>query len=323
MTYPIINDYKQAVRNIKSRLTTLKVVPLHDKSNNPVFLSGNFAGVFKVTEANNPQQVIALKCFIRDLPDLVRRQQAISKFIQKTAASYLIPVKLLKNELFVTSSVADSKDYHVVTMPWIDGKSIGYIIEKLCRSENHHSLTVLTHLWARMCIDMLNKGIAHGDLKHDNIIIDNKGQLKLIDYDSMYLPNLTGLGSTLLGGVNYQHPKRKVKHFGKNIDHFSMLVITLSLRALTLEPELFTKYNDGENIILSAEDFNHPAKSKLLNKFIRSQDSLVRDSSKQLIRACNSNSISVMGLKSLLKRARTVTADNEKITPFGRLVNVF
>ncbi len=56
----------------------------------------------------------------------------------------------------------------------------------------------LSRAWANMCLELLSMGIAHGDLKHDNVLVTPDGKLRLIDYDSMFTPHLRGLKSVLL-----------------------------------------------------------------------------------------------------------------------------
>ena len=45
------------------------------------------------------------------------------------------------------------------------------------------------------------------------------------------------------------------------MDRFSFIVIDLSLRAVAHDPKLFSKYSNGENIILTANDFIDPGNS--------------------------------------------------------------
>ena len=58
-------------------------------------------------------------------------------------------------------------------------------------------------------------GIAHGDLQHGNIFVVDD-ELKLIDYDGMFVPRLAGCRSNELGIEHYQHPQRKEHHFGRS-----------------------------------------------------------------------------------------------------------
>jgi serine/threonine protein kinase len=317
MTFPLINDYKIAVANPKGRFASLDVTPLRDQHHNPILLAGNFAGVFKVQGAKG--ETLALKCFTRNITDLERRYLAIDEFIRTAQSPYFLPLKFYSGEIYVTSSIAPHKDYPVVTMPWIEGRSIGSLTEALCAAGKRPALAGLMIAWSRLCLDLLRRGIAHGDLKHDNIFVTTEGKLKLVDYDSLFLPKLKGLASPVLGSVNFQHPARSTKQFDETIDHFSMLVMLLSLRALTFEPELFAQHHNGENLIFCRESFVAPERSPLVRHLAKSPDVFVRDWTEDLVKASRSGSIKVPRLAALLKTAVSLDATPAKTRHKGLL----
>ncbi len=323
MTFPIINDYRNALRNSKGRFASLRVTPVMDAKGSPVFLAGNFAAVFKVT-SGAMNEVFALKCFIRDLPNLQQRLSTVSEYIQQANARYLLEMGFLPDELYTTSTIAQSGNYPVAVMPWIEGDSLGSVVKRLCDKNHAKGLAALTRSWGTLCLNMLSKGIAHGDLKHDNILVTPEGQLRLIDYDSMYTPKLKGLSSVLLGGASYQHPGRDIRHFNATIDHFSMLVIALSLRALTIDPTLYRRFNTGENFILSAPDFRSGGRSEVFQALLNSPDTMVRNWSQSLLKACTANTIAVSGIERILRNATKATEECKASSggfSFGRIAS--
>lgn len=301
MTFPILNDYKAAINNAKARFATLDFAPQLDTRRNPLFLAGNFAGVFKVARPDGTP--IALKCFIRDIPDLERRYLAVARFVKAAGSPYFIELDYHPAEVYVSSAIAGSGEFPVVTMPWVAGRTISSLVQVLCERDNRRALAGLTRAWARLCLDLLGRGVAHGDLKHDNVLITAEGRLKLIDYDSMFLPELRGLPSPLLGGVNFQSPARTARHYDAAIDHFSMLVMLLSLRALTFDPSLMAEYHNGENLILTQQDFITPAASPLLQRLLGSDDFFIADWTARLSHACRDGAVTVPRLQAILKAA--------------------
>lgn len=308
MTFPIINDYRNALRNSSGRFATLKMQPVVDANGTPIFMAGNFAVVFKVLSGQENAQ-FALKCFIRELPDLEKRQSLTSQYIAGSDSRYLIETGFLAKELFTNSIIAATGDYPVVVMPWIDGSSLGGVLKKLCDKGHHKGLVAMTRAWANLSLNMLANGIAHGDLKHDNVLITAEGQIRLIDYDSMYTPKMKGMRSVLLGGASYQHPRRDIRHFNGALDHFSMLVILLSMRALTIDPGLYARFNTGENIIFTATDFISPMHSALFSELQQSPCSQVRNWAGVLQKNCASDSIAVSGLERFLQDAKKLTEE--------------
>jgi type II secretory pathway component PulJ len=110
--------------------------------------------------------------------------------------------------------------------------------------------------------------VAHGDLQHGNIII-NDGKIHLIDYDGMYLPSISNLKPNEMGHVNYQHPLRSESHYDSSLDRFSSIVIYIGILALTIAPELWGKYDNSENILFKYDDFVNCDNSKLLADIIK------------------------------------------------------
>jgi len=88
-------------------------------------------------------------------------------------------------------------------------------------------------------------------------------RLRLVDYDTMYVPALKGRPSAEVGHRNYQHPDRTDADFFDTLDRFAGLVVYTALRACALQPDLWDRYNTGENLLFRDSDFYAPAQSSL------------------------------------------------------------
>jgi hypothetical protein len=84
----------------------------------------------------------------------------------------------------------------------------------------------------------------------------------------MYLPELSSLKVNELGHPNFQHPRRTPSDYNKNIDRFAAAVIYTSLKAISLAPSLWTKYDNGDNILFKGKDFADPKNSKLFGELV-------------------------------------------------------
>ncbi|MBK6348747.1 MAG: hypothetical protein IPF50_02570 [Proteobacteria bacterium] len=73
-------------------------------------------------------------------------------------------------------------------------------------------------------------GIAHGDIQPTNVIVLSATQLRLIDYDGMFVPQLAGLQSTELGQRNFQHSGRRGRHFDASLDSFAFSLLEIEQR---------------------------------------------------------------------------------------------
>ncbi|HZI38042.1 MAG TPA: hypothetical protein VFF24_07030, partial [Acidimicrobiia bacterium] len=108
-------------------------------------------------------------------------------------------------------------------------------------------------------------GIAHGDLQHGNILVAPGGDLRLVDYDGMWVPELDGLPGNELGHRNYAHPRRTRDDFGPAMDAFPSWVVYASLAALSIDPLLWGRLDGGDECLLfRAADFADPAHSEAL-----------------------------------------------------------
>ncbi len=118
--------------------------------------------------------------------------------------------------------------------------------------------------------------IAHGDLQHGNVIITD-GSLRLIDYDGMFVPSLTGWGSNEIGHPNYQHPLRSGSDFELYIDNFASWVIYTSIVCLSRIPELWDKIGAGEEFLLFRKnDFEQPDISNILHLLASHSDQYIQ-----------------------------------------------
>ncbi|MHC4507276.1 MAG: hypothetical protein ACYTFI_28745, partial [Planctomycetota bacterium] len=124
------------------------------------------------------------------------------------------------------------------------------------------AIKALAAKWQEMIAALKDAGVAHGDLQHGNILVVG-GEIRLVDYDGMYVPGLAGMMSNETGHPNYQHPHRSGAQFGPDLDNFSAWAIYVSLVALVADPTLWEKTTHGdEALIFRRADFEFPAQSR-------------------------------------------------------------
>ena len=126
------------------------------------------------------------------------------------------------------------------------------------------ALAAVATNFAKIVVDMAATGIAHGDLQHGNILVLPNGDLKLIDYDGMFVPGLQSMGATETGHVNYQSPARTMSDWGPELDRFSAWTIYLSLVVLTIDPALWMSLHaEGEEALLFTKaDYTQRAQAR-------------------------------------------------------------
>jgi hypothetical protein len=214
-------------------------------------------------------QTWAVRCFLSPVSDQRRRYDAISRHLEK------LPLPIFAEAQYIVDGIKWGEHwYPIVKMEWVDGDPLDVFIEK--HLDDANTLLGLVRGWLQLVSALRGLGVAHGDLQHGNILVTPGKELKLIDYDGMFVPQLTGESCPELGQPNYQHPQRSPKNYNENLDNFSSLVIYLSLMAVANDPTIFKKHNDGSNIILTSDDYKNPAESTLIRELKKSSDDQVK-----------------------------------------------
>ena len=227
----------------------------------PLGLPKPYSGGFTITyKLSNHQAAWAVRCFHRDIQDLQGRYQTIGIFLSKNQSSYFVEAKYLADGIIV-----NGKPYPIIKMRWLEGDLLNIYLSKFYNQK--HIIDTLLADFVQLINELERFGIAHGDLQHGNIIVKNN-KLHLIDYDGMYFPELKSLTSNEIGHINYQHPKRSKAHYNQYIDRFSAIVIYIGLKAISLKPTLWKKYENGENILFRSDDYAKLQNSPLIQDLL-------------------------------------------------------
>ena len=243
-----------------------------DKHGIPRPITGMFASVYKIKAADG---MWALRCFLHNVPDQIERYTAISLCLQKLRHPAFVEFDFQERGAHIRG-----REFPILKMRWCDGDNLAVWIEKnLTQTE---LLERLLHDWAKLISDFRYCGIAHGDLQHGNILIEN-GHLRLVDYDGMYVPALSAFASNELGHRNYQHPLRNARHFGAGLDNFSAWLIYLSIKMVRHDPGLWWELHGGDDCLLfRSKDFDAPLDSDLFIVLENHPSDEIRQSSRTL-----------------------------------------
>lgn len=212
--------------------------------------SGGFTVVYPYTFNGEKW---AFRCWHAELGNVRKRFDVISKAIQRAKLPYLCDFVYTDEGI-----VVDGKIYPTTRMRWVEGVTIK---DYICKHKNSKSkLLALADNFLALTTDMHRNKFAHGDLQHGNIIVNDNGELFLVDYDSFYCPSLKGEPEIITGLKDYQHPTRRNNLIvSEKIDYFSELIIYLSILAIAHNPVLVDKYQvkDSERMLFSADDFSN------------------------------------------------------------------
>jgi hypothetical protein len=269
MPWPSLQDYNEAIQNPRAAFADPDLQagqPELTPLGLPRPISGNFASVYKIQIGG---QRWAARCFSNEVSDQQRRYEAISTYLKKVSLPYTVEFTFLPAGIKVLG-----RTYPLLKMEWVQGESL---VKFVGRSIGYpDTLLSLAKVWSRMMADLKAVSIAHGDLQHGNVVVVGD-ELRLIDYDGMFVPSLAGNQSNECGHRNYQLPTRTGWDYGPYLDNFSAWVIYVSLISLAVHPELWIKHRGGDEcLIFRKEDYLQPEKSELLRDLYSSPNTQLR-----------------------------------------------
>ncbi len=241
---PAITNYIQAIDGNGDTFRTLGPPELRrDEYGVPEMIAGNSAVVFPYTDPQGRSRF--LKCYIRPNPLL----KTIYDYVERKRPRLLPEARMLTDELFVDTPYGLSRWVDVVEGEWTEGETLAKAISQAAGKRNRERLGQLADAFDRLMCELDECEWAHGDLKPENIIVAVGGELRLIDCDAMWIPELRGTRPAELGTPPWRDPAREAGLFDKTIDRYPANLITATLRLLELYPTLWPGYSRFEELV--------------------------------------------------------------------------
>ncbi|MBS1954357.1 MAG: hypothetical protein JST89_09225 [Cyanobacteria bacterium SZAS-4] len=268
--WPTPQDYNEAIQTPQANLLDNELrsgLPYTNALELPRSITGSFASVYRM---HCEKKDFALRLFLSNIRDQNERYALISDFVQRDALPYTVTFDFLREGIKVHGEWLPA-----LKMDWLEGEQFDHYIG--ANLGNAEKLGALLDKFVRMMQDLRRAGIAHGDLQHGNILVCHD-QLRLVDYDGMFVPKMKGLATNELGHRNYQHPERAAHHFGPYLDNFSAWVIYASVRALQIDARLMHQLGGGDDCLLFRQsDFADPLHSAAFAAMEKHSDPTIKN----------------------------------------------
>ena len=299
--YPAAGDYYKAVQ-APARVFTVPKLQAAEfvwDSLGPTLARGSSAVVFQASVDGRPQ---ALRCYIRNDASSRDRYSALGAFLAGHDLSpYVSAATWLDGAIQVNRAT-----WPVLTMDWIDGRTLNEYVDFLVSSSNAAALTTLAANWRELVALLQRSEFTHGDLQHGNVMVDQVGRLRLVDFDGVWIPPLAGQSPpTEFGHPNYQHP---LQHsWDRWLDTFSALVIYLSLVALGKNPGLWLALYNSKNLLFAKSDFFPPFQTEAWKQLAALGDPQVGELARRLQECCDPDWVSTQSLE--------MTLDQQAVAP--------
>lgn len=266
--------------------TQYECVYTEDEDGNPDELfanEGGFGVAFLMKNRFNGEE-LCFRIWTKDVniidpfAKLSERLELITNFLRKARLRYFLKdFTYLPKALNVGSHILPG-----VSMTWVDGMSLAEYIQE--NASSPRTIERLADDFLKMCRELRSKGISHGDLSCNNIMIISNGEIRLIDYDSVYVPSMGNKYYQVTAGTRgFQQsyrmansPKLKASPYD---DNFSQQVIYLSLLVICQKPEL-GEFVDNELLFTQEDFYNEESLIKnpynVYNKIVAINDDIIQ-----------------------------------------------
>ncbi len=309
-SYPTIEDYVAAAQDPEHAFRTpalrRAVFALHPVWGIPSPASGNAAVVFRATVDGADR---ALRFFIReDASDGVRYGALADHFATHGLLDCVAGVQWIDDAVEL-----NGRSWPMVQMEWIEGRTLEVHVGDLAKHGDVGALSALAGNWRHQVRRLQDAGFAHGDLQHGNVLVQSSSALRLVDFDGSWITHFAGWPPPAeTGQPNYQRTGRT---WGRWMDTFPSLVIYTSLLALSRRPDAWRTLHNGENLLLSADDFTRVDATRAWRLLDGIEDPEVAHVVARLRWCCTPGWNADGPLEALLDPERVVIPDVPRETP--------
>lgn len=247
------------IESIKTSIENHYATNIHDSKLNgykpipgllgPMFYPGGFGVVFPLENSNGHKY--AFRVWHKEIPGIRVRTNKIANYLKSLNLPYFVEFDYVQGGLTVEEEDG-VQTVDTVRMDWVEGDNLHDFITNSKENDStldfKRKMRELAMNFKTMFKDLHQVGISHGDLQHGNVVIKDDLSIKLVDYDSVFVPTISGEMQITSGLTGYQHPSRKESCTEASAydDYFSELIIYSGLLALSLKPELWP--DDEEEI---------------------------------------------------------------------------
>ena len=211
-----------------------------DEQGHMCYTAGNSAVVFRIRHKG---RIRSLRCYTR--PGRHLREIYGDRFLPR--------------ELFLYTSPESGVWVDVVLGEWIEGQTLHEAVAEAAPAGDTARLRRLAAAFDRMAAALTSDYWAHGDLKPENIVVDENGRMHLIDFDAVFLPAFAGEPSPELGTAAFQHPARTARDFDAALDDYPAALISTALHALALDPTLYARCHYADGLLFSPQQIHTDA----------------------------------------------------------------
>lgn len=122
----------------------------------------------------------------------------------------------------------------VAISSWVNGRALDIVLQS-----GKYDIRMLSSQFDIMALRHLRRGVIHGDIKPENIIVLSSGKMKLVDSDELPVVVEGNCRAKYYGSESYTHPLRALRRTDEFTDHYGLALISSFLAAAVYIPNLF------------------------------------------------------------------------------------
>ncbi len=276
--------FVDAMANPMLHLKSLKdICVVRGVDEKPVMFAGNQSVIFKVLHEG---AYYAMKCCELPHRGLSDELQKALLYITSNSSDFLVESKVYEKELMLLLEEGVIREVDVELRPWVEGKTLDALLSKMMYYGDVEDIDPLVDAFITLALRLLSEDFAHGDLKPENIIIDDMGVMRCIDFGSAYINRLHSSPTKEAGTVGYRHPNRARGYYTKHIDDYPIAVILSTLLIASRAPQLFDRYSSVDDFAIFNPQSVIDGRSEVYN------------SARELFRDCILESVMLKNMES-------------------------
>ena len=265
MNYPLITDYIDSIRFAENNFATLtNLRPIFKNDDNPLYIIEGSSIVFKMEDIVL-EKLYWVKCF---LSEQLNRKDWYYEICQ-SGMFFSKDSLFLEKELFVDTDVTNNEEFPVFIYPCIENACLtDYIYANI---DNKHALIHLSNQFGQILKWSRDANFVWNKLDISKMVVNSKGHLEFVDIDAILQKSHEDTEFNLTNEV-------------------SVVMLLLSLKAISIMPELFDLERIKSHLLFAIQDSEHIVKSDVFQKLMQIDDKEINSLIGYLLLCLNFNS---------------------------------
>ena len=262
---PLITDYIDSIRFAENNFATLtNLRPIFKNDDNPLYIIEGSSIVFKMEDIVL-EKLYWVKCF---LSEQLNRKDWYNEICQ-SGMFFSKDSLFLEKELFVDTDVTNNEEFPVFIYPCIENACLtDYIYANI---DNKHALIHLSNQFGQILKWSRDANFVWNKLDISKMVVNSKGHLEFVDIDDILQKSHEDTEFNLTNEV-------------------SVVMLLLSLKAISIMPELFDLERIKSHLLFAIQDSEHIVKSDVFQKLMQIDDKEINSLIGYLLLCLNFNS---------------------------------